>query len=532
MNKLAWIRKLPDWFKTALLFGATLVGIIVGMVELIQFYRDDFELVVAISSLVVFLLVWYLCFHLYLTHSEGRLRRFSLIGIFVVPVLFVALVLMSPGTDAVITYALGETQEPEPSLIAGGKKRGGYTVASGESVTVTQVEIVENGQSTGSLPSTFVPAADNEILILIATFHLTAGTDDRDVHNEIRRAIQAMIDELGDHNLRVEVDPTRLPAEAQNQAKTLGEQYNAAMVIWGADTGVRITVNYLNMKEPGLVSISETERSQLANPSAYASFVTKDLPAQLTFLSLFAVGQSYYSEERYDEAAKVIERAVAPVTPDMDPPEGIANAYFRLGWLYQNPLNDIESALEAYNQAIVFDETKAVYYYNRGTALLKDGAYDQAIEDYDRAVALDPTYAYAYYNRGNAHLKSNQAERAIVDYEQAIELNPRYAKAFNNLCWVGSLSGRAEEVLAACEQAVDLVDETQKASFRDSRGVARALTGDYQGAIDDFRAYIVWLKAEGHYEPGGNGREAWITMLEANENPFDAETLKALLGSE
>jgi hypothetical protein len=57
---------------------------------------------------------------------------------------------------------------------------------------------------------------------------------------------------------------------------------------------VRVTVNYLNLKQPYFhaaeVQISETERTQLANPSAYARFVTSDLPGQLTFLSLFAIG--------------------------------------------------------------------------------------------------------------------------------------------------------------------------------------------------------------------------------------------------
>jgi hypothetical protein len=54
----------------------------------------------------------------------------------------------------------------------------------------------------------------------------------------------------------------------------------------GADTSVRVTVNYLNLKQPYFhaaeVQISETERTQLANPSAYARFVTSDLPGQLT----------------------------------------------------------------------------------------------------------------------------------------------------------------------------------------------------------------------------------------------------------
>ena len=62
------------------------------------------------------------------------------------------------------------------------------------------------------------------------------------------------------------------------------------------------------------------------------------------------------------------------------------------------------------------------------------------------------------------------------------------------------------------------------AGFRDSRGLARALTGDYAGAIEDFEYYV---------EHSGNDtsvakREAWIAELEAGRNPFDDETLETL----
>ena len=540
MDKSTWIRKLPDWAKTAILFAVTLIGIIVGIVELVQFYREDFELVITISVVAIFLLLWYLCFHLYLTNETYRIQRFSLTGIFVVPLIFATIFFVVPGLNISAWSDLGIFGSSTPTVHSIGKSEVTNLVSTaGGSVTITQAQLV--GQSLANTDATspntstnsqnlpFAPAVGDEILILIATFHLTEGTDDRDVHNEIRRAIQTTIDDLEDDRLRVEVESMRLKAEAQAEARQLGERYKAAMVIWGADSGVRITVNYLNLKEPNLISISETERSQLANPSAYASFVTKDLPAQLTFLSLYAVGQSYYSEERYDDALIAIQQAVAPLTPDIDPPEGIADAYFRLGWLYQGPLDDQLAAIEAYNQVVDYNPDKAIYYYNRGTAYLKTDQYEAAIADYAKAIELSPKYAYAYYNRGNAYYKAGQPEVALADFKEAVKLNQSYAKAYNNLCWVGSLSGQAREVLEACDRAVALASESEVGSFRDSRGVARAINGNYEGALEDFRAYIAWLKENDRYQPGANGREAWLAILEGDQNPFDEATLQALL---
>jgi regulator of sirC expression with transglutaminase-like and TPR domain len=46
--------------------------------------------------------------------------------------------------------------------------------------------------------------------------------------------------------------------------------------------------------------------------------------------------------------------------------------------------------------------------------------------------------------------------------------------------------------MKACEQAVTLAPEDS--DIRDSRGLARVLTGNVDGAIADFQAYIAWTK--------------------------------------
>lgn len=375
-----------------------------------------------------------------------------------------------------------------------------------------------------------LPAAEDETLILIATFYTAEGIINTDVHHEIRLAIEEAIAELKLANFRVEVEPTSLKAEEQAEARTLGERYNAGVVIWGGDTGVRITINYLNLKQPRLslsqARISETERTQLANPSAYASFVTRDLPAQLAFLALFTVGETYYTEQAYEEAARVIERAVAPFTAGIEPPEGVADAYFRLGWLYQAPLRDLPAAIAAYDQVIEHNPNYVVAYYNRGLAYASSNDLAQAIQDYSQAIQLNPDYTFAYYNRGLAYAASDDLEQAIADYTHAVTLEPDYANGWNNICWFKSLAGQTEAVLEACEEAIAL--DPENATFYDSRGLARALSGDNQGAIEDFRVYVAWLKENDRYEPNGSKREAWIAALEAGENPFDEATLEAL----
>ena len=74
--------------------------------------------------------------------------------------------------------------------------------------------------------------------------------------------------------------------------------------------------------------------------------------------------------------------------------------------------------------------------------------------------------------------------------------------------------------MQACENAVAL--EPKNGKFRDSRGIARTLTGDNKGAIEDFQAFIESSDLEWEKEK----RQGWIDALKAGENPFTEEVLE------
>jgi hypothetical protein len=98
----------------------------------------------------------------------------------------------------------------------------------------------------------------------------------------------------------------------------------------------------------------------------------------------------------------------------------------------------------------------------------------------------------------------------------------------NSLCWNGSLDGFAAQVMPACERAVSLASAEDSAMDRDSRGLARALTGKTSGAMEDFQAFVDWSKQNDEYDPEGKQREAWIAALKKGDNPFDQKTIDSL----
>jgi protein-disulfide isomerase len=68
----------------------------------------------------------------------------------------------------------------------------------------------------------------------------------------------------------------------------------------------------------------------------------------------------------------------------------------------------------------------------------------------------------------------------------------------NSVCWEGALLNEAATVMSACRAAVELA--SNNASYRDSRGLALALTGDLQGAAADWAFYIARNVREGQPE--------------------------------
>lgn len=124
----------------------------------------------------------------------------------------------------------------------------------------------------------------------------------------------------------------------------------------------------------------------------------------------------------------------------------------------------------------------------------------------------------------------------MADVTECTNRMPNDPTGWNQICWWGTLTGAAADVVDACEQGVNL--DPDNGNIRDSRGVNRALHGDSQGAIDDFRAYVAWAEAQmenidndaeaEEYAAAIARRKAWITALEAGEDPFDDATLEAL----
>ncbi|GAB1540627.1 hypothetical protein NUACC21_32960 [Scytonema sp. NUACC21] len=175
----------------------------------------------------------------------------------------------------------------------------------------------------------------------------------------------------------------------------------------------------------------------------------------------------------------------------------------------------------------------------QGIELAQEGEIEAALvkfkkaQQLERNIDLNPETeelennpkAIAVITRGEALVKQDKIKEAIALYKDAQKLDPSLtisANDWNSLCWDGSLRMFAKDVMFACEKAVALAPKD--GGILDSRGLARALTGDFKGAIEDFQAFIKWSDNSEQKSQ----RQSWINALSAGKNPFTTEEFKKL----
>jgi tetratricopeptide (TPR) repeat protein len=144
-------------------------------------------------------------------------------------------------------------------------------------------------------------------------------------------------------------------------------------------------------------------------------------------------------------------------------------------------------------------------------------AYMAAENDADNA-AYQVEFGRLLVRGGRGEEAPKVAARAVT-----IALESPLASVSDVACRQGNLKGFAEVVLAACQRAVDLGPDNPR--FRDSRGLGRAILGDFTGAIEDFRFFVTSGDAP---QEEKDRRRLWIETLEKGINPIDGATIASI----
>ena len=184
------------------------------------------------------------------------------------------------------------------------------------------------------------------------------------------------------------------------------------------------------------------------------------------------------------------------------------------------------SYYEALAKKLLMDVNEPEQLQNALDSLRHEMASDPAV--HDPSIASKNLVEALVANRIKALPTSEPKE--ILDLLRQAENNRMIVDRYlsdphflNGLCWYGSLQGYVTQVLRYCEQAVELAPSDHH--IIDSRGLARALTGNYSGAIEDFQFYVDHGQEERYIVK----RQQWIVELKAGRDPFTPELLEELM---
>jgi len=182
-------------------------------------------------------------------------------------------------------------------------------------------------------------------------------------------------------------------------------------------------------------------------------------------------------------------------------------------------------------------EENAQFLLNQGRSIAQQGDVSLAIETFQQAQKLSPKIkvpaedevkrwaAGGSIEQGENLVKEGKVQKAVDAFEKAKLFDATWKipqDSWNTLCGYGARHGEAKTAISACDTAVALAPGNVE--VRNSRGVARALTGDTAGAIEDFQAFIEGTDSAERKKR----RQGWIDALKKGENPFTEKELAKL----
>ena len=372
------------------------------------------------------------------------------------------------------------------------------------------------------------PAAEGELLILVSDFTQEGGEQGFNVAGRLEEGIQAAIEELTLETIRVETYSESIEVEAL--AASLLDELNATLIVWGEYDSGRVVAQILSRDLSGEVFPRE-KYWVLDRTDTLPATINLDLPQEVNWLALFAIGRSLQSREEYELAQQAYETAIQYVENNLSRE---ALMYFYLGFAEASKSQgEIDRVIAYYSEALSRKADYASALNNRAVAYMSRDSYgdlERAEEDLLDALEASPENVTAHLNLGLVRiwLDKKNISQAIEDFEVAAALDPNSPSIHNALCWYMSIAGNPDEALQYCERALML---DPSANNYDSLGLTLAFLKQYEEAIQAFETGLDLMEDDDpeRYLSLSSSRLAWIEALSAGKNPFDEDTLEALL---
>jgi tetratricopeptide (TPR) repeat protein len=204
------------------------------------------------------------------------------------------------------------------------------------------------------------------------------------------------------------------------------------------------------------------------------------------------IGDSYYAIGDYDSAISSYQEAIGAEPGGDYAMFQIANSYYRAEQNYE-AVTTFRKFLRIYPYSNLREQAQ----YNIGYIYLNNGNYSQAVEEFQTVINKYPNTSWAaraQYNIGDTYYNAGDYEKAIAAYKEVMEKYPDseyIIEAVNGIQYAQMSGGETDSSSAVLE---DFLADNPHTSMADQLRFRQAdnyrQSGDYQGAIEEFKQYI------------------------------------------
>lgn len=213
------------------------------------------------------------------------------------------------------------------------------------------------------------------------------------------------------------------------------------------------------------------------------------------FASLYNLIYCYDMEEKHEEAVDYLRSYL-----DQNPYCEVA--WHQLGRQYF-VLRAYEKALQAFDYAILIDESFVGGYLEKAKTLEFLARYEEAIETYKITLELDDPTSFVFLRMGECFLKINALEQAIESYEKAVHEDPLSDKVWAALSDAYFQKAAFSKSLHCINKALT-IDEL-KATYWIKKAEIKTKLKAHEEAITSFKTAL---------DLGNNQLEVWLALVD------------------
>jgi tetratricopeptide (TPR) repeat protein len=155
------------------------------------------------------------------------------------------------------------------------------------------------------------------------------------------------------------------------------------------------------------------------------------------------------------DAAQKLEAGIVYFNSFLDDHAYSKIAWYALGHLHSK-LQNFKKAIEAFDFAIVIDETFAAAWFNKANTLAASERYEEAIVAYKELFKLEEPDAFTFLYIGECYENLDQYPEALKYYEKSAELDEFLPDAWVGIGVVLDFLDRTKESLAYVKKGINL----------------------------------------------------------------------------